>query len=71
MLGINEEAYFSPSLSAEDIARWRVKLIFMFNQLEILFDDMLGHTGYHVYIINIFIALMQCLNSMIILDLNQ
>ena len=31
--------------SAKDIARWRVKLIFMFNQLEILFDDMLGHTG--------------------------
>ena len=56
------------SRSAKDIARWRVKLIFMFNQLEILFDDMLGHTGYHVYIINIFIALMQCLNSMIILE---
>ena len=38
MLGINKEAYFSPSLSAEDIAGWRDKLIFMFNELEILID---------------------------------
>jgi hypothetical protein len=54
---------------ARDIAKWHVKLkmLFIIDQLQVLFDDMFSHTCYNMDIVNIVILLINGLNSMVIL----
>jgi len=52
-----------------DIAKWhvKVKMLFIIDQLQVLFDDMFSYTCYNMNIVNIVIVLIHGFNSMVIL----
>ena len=51
-----------------DIAKWhvKVKMLFIIDQLQVLFDDMFGHACDNVDIVNVVIVLIHGLDSMVI-----
>ena len=51
-----------------DIAKWhvKVKMLFIIDQLQVLFDDMFSHACDNMDIVNVVIVLIHGFNSMVI-----